>query len=399
MVQVFGPSPRSMQAGQIGQALGLGIGQNLGMKNQQMQQGQLAKALFGDQAEQFANIPLDQQIRLADLFQKQKNQAELSNVISSMNDDSSHQSPIEKQQMDSSTQQYSQEPVRSQENMSKGSSLSDQEIAAITLKNPQLGKVLQEQKQLKANQQLSQTKEETRKFESDRDYHTKVSRPVIEAANERLKTSNMQKGVRSQLRSDIASGQTSGMYPFIIEKLGLESFRNPESARFNNAIKNLFVGSLNEIPGARPNQFIEKFLSSAQPLIGRSPEANLSVMDLSDFMEDIKDEQAKQEIEIGKEDRKKYGYIKEDITERAQERMGDFVNRRQEKMAQDIRQRSEEKMSDTDLLNEIVGKNIIPGTYVTPRMMGLLYVKNKKDLNKAVKEAESLGMRFPEYDE
>lgn len=238
---------------------------------------------------------------------------------------------------------------------------------------------------------------EQKRFEADREFHTKVSRPVIDAANETLKNNSIKKGLTSQLRRDIESGNTSGIYPYIVDKLGLESFRNPESARFTNEVKNLFVESINDIPGARPNMFMERLLSTAQPLIGRTPEANLSVLDVGDFIDDIKAEQSRQELQIAKEDREKFGYAKEDISERARDRMGDYANKKQEQMAIKIRNRQESGMENADILNEIIGKTITPGTYVTPRSMRLLFIKNDKDINKAIKEAESLGMVFPEY--
>lgn len=242
------------------------------------------------------------------------------------------------------------------------------------------------------------TKEkELNTFQKDREYHSKYSKPVLDAAAERLKLSDTNKAVRQQLRMDIASGNTSGFFPYMVDKLGLESFRNPESARFSNEVKNIFIGSLNDIPGARPNQFLERLLSTAQPQIGRSTEANLSVMDIADFIEDVRDEQAKKELEIGKEDRKELGYAKEDVTERARERMGDYVNKRQEQMAMQIRKRHEDELEDIDLINELVSGNIIPGTYITPRTIKILYLKNNKDMDKAVKEAEKLGLKFPEY--
>lgn len=71
MVQIVAPGPAGMQAEKIGQALGMGIGQNIGMKNQQQQQGQLAKALFGDQAQQFANLPMQEQLKYAQHMQNQ----------------------------------------------------------------------------------------------------------------------------------------------------------------------------------------------------------------------------------------------------------------------------------------------------------------------------------------
>jgi hypothetical protein len=237
------------------------------------------------------------------------------------------------------------------------------------------------------------------KYTDDRDYNAKISRPIIQEAQDSLKTSQVQKGLEKQLRTDIASGNTSGLFPFMVEKLGLESWRNPESARFTNEVKNLFLGSLQEIPGARPNQFIERVLSTAQPMIGRSPEANLSVLDVADFVRDVNDEHSKLVLKNAKQDREKYGYAKDDISERAWDDMGDYVNRRQEKMAIDIRERHEKDKSTSDLISEVLKGEVPPGTPLTPKMMKIFYIKNNKDIKKAVAEAKKSNFVLPEYSE
>jgi len=231
----------------------------------------------------------------------------------------------------------------------------------------------------------------------DRDYHTKVSRPIIEEAQQTLKNSSIEKGIEEQLRRDISSGNTSGLFPFMVDKLGMEAWRNPESARLTNEVKNLFIGALKEIPGAKPNQFIERFLSTAQPMIGRSPEANLSVLDVADFVRDVRVEHAKFVLEMAREDRKKFDYAKEDISERAWNKMGDFVNRRQEKMAIDIRERHEKDLSTADLMSEVLNGTVPPNTPLTPKMMKIFYIKNNKNIDAAIAEAKKSNFVLPEY--
>lgn len=245
----------------------------------------------------------------------------------------------------------------------------------------------------------ARTEEERKneRFSDEREYHSKISRPIIESAQKTLQESSIEKGIEQQLRRDIASGNTSGLFPFMIDKLHLDNWRNPESARFSNSVKNLFVGSLNEIPGARPNQFIERFLSTAQPLIGSSPEANLSVLDVSDFVRDVKDEHARLELDFAKKDRQKLGYAKDDISERAWDAMGDYVNRRQERMALDIRERHEEKMQTADLLSEVLNGKVPPDTPLTPKMMKIFYIKNNKNVDAAIKEAKENNFVLPQY--
>jgi hypothetical protein len=266
----------------------------------------------------------------------------------------------------------------------------DREIA-----EPAKGEAKRREVEQKKN--LAETKLEHEKFVDERDFHTKISRPIIEAAQQRLKSSTIERGLTQQLRRDIGSGNTSGLFNFMVDKMGLEAWRNPESARFTNEVKNRFTGSLKDIPGARPNQFIERFLSTAQPLIGRSPEANLSVLDVDDFVNDVKDEHARNELKLAKEDKEKFGYAKDDISQRAWEAMGDYANRRQEKMAIDVRKRHEEGKEVGDLMLEVLRGEVPPDTPLTPKMARIFFIKNDNNETKAIAEAKKAGFVLPEY--
>lgn len=252
-------------------------------------------------------------------------------------------------------------------------------------------------REVEQKKNLAQDKMTYDKFVDERDYHSKVSRPIVEAAQQRLKSSTIERGLTQQLRRDISSGNTSGLFNFMVDKMGLEAWRNPESARFTNEVKNRFTSSLKDIPGARPNQFIERFLSTAQPLIGRSPEANLSVLDVDDFVNDVKDEHARNELALAKEDREKYGYAKDDISERAWDKMGDYANRRQEKMAIDVRKRHEEGKEVGDLMLEVLRGEVPPDTPLTPKMAQIFMIKNDHNEQKAIAEAKKAGFVLPEY--
>lgn len=272
--------------------------------------------------------------------------------------------------------------------------LSDEDIAEAEIRRHGLGTTLQGLRESGRKAKSGEEKETRRQFEADRAFHSKVSDKVVAEADEALKNEPVEKAITAQLRKDIASGNVSGLFPYMVDKLGLESFRNPESARFTNEVKNKFVESLRDIPGARPNMFIERFLSGAQPQIGRSQEANMSVLDLDAFIKDMKYERAKKIREVAKEDRKELGYVKNDVVERADDKMGNFANQRQEEMAYDIRKRHEDAMEDQDLLSEIIGGNVDQAP-VTLRSMRLLMIKNNYDAEKAVEEAKKLGMVFP----
>ena len=69
-IQIFDPTPRPSQAGMLGQALGVGLGKLSERKQREQQQSQLARALFGEEAEQYGGLPAEQQLRTAQLQQQ-----------------------------------------------------------------------------------------------------------------------------------------------------------------------------------------------------------------------------------------------------------------------------------------------------------------------------------------
>lgn len=72
MVQVFDLTPTQSTASMIGNALGTGLGVRFQRGEMQNQQSQLSKALFGDEAEKYANIPMQGQLKIAELRQKEQ---------------------------------------------------------------------------------------------------------------------------------------------------------------------------------------------------------------------------------------------------------------------------------------------------------------------------------------
>lgn len=279
----------------------------------------------------------------------------------------------------------------------KFSNISDEDILEATSIDPILGKALRDAKNSEVSSIEGKEKEKRRKFESDREFHSKRSDPIINSAEQVVKNAPITKGLIQQQRRDIASGNTSGIIPFLVDKLGLEAYRDPESARFKTANKQRFVESIHELggAGARPNQFIEQQLTQAQATLGRSEEANESVLDLEEFVQDLKLQRAELELQLAEQDNEKFGYVKSDIGQRADKLIKDFTERRQDEMAYTIRQRHEQNLSDQDLIKEIVENKIGPDTPLTMRVARILMIKNNDDEKKATAEAKKLGFKIP----
>ena len=234
-------------------------------------------------------------------------------------------------------------------------------------------------------------------FKGEREFHTKRAYPVVQEAEAIIQAHPIKKGLLDQQRRDIATGNVEGFPQFMSDKLGLEIYRNPEASRFKNISKNRFIESLSELggAGARPNQFIEQQLTQAQPAIGRSALANQTVLDLEEFIEDMKLQRAKYVEQLAADDFEKYGYERGDLNARANKLMESYADKRQDEMAYDIRRRTEEEMDNETLTREIVGKNVPKDTPLTVRVARILMIKNNDDERKAFEEAKRLGFKIP----
>jgi len=314
---------------------------------------------------------------------KEKNLKEISDLLR-QSKKPSEKSPIAKID-DEVEEMESEEPIDFEE-------IPDETIAEITIKDPVIGKALLEGKKSK----LKEKERNQTNFQKERERHEKVSDPILADAGKILENAPARKGLMRQWRQDVESGNTSGFGQFMVDKSGLEFWRTPESARSLAAGKHYFMDTIHSLgSGIRLNQFLEKNLYAALPQIGRDKEAQLSVLDMQEFLDDLKEEKAKIKIRLGEEDVEKEGYAKRDIDQRAQQELEEYANERQQKLAFDIRKTHEDLRSDKDLINEISSGKIPKGAPITPRMIAILKLISNDDTDKAIKKAIELGFELP----
>lgn len=278
-----------------------------------------------------------------------------------------------------------------------------EEIAKAALVNSSIANTWQRQneewernRRHEEEKDITKQSEKNKRFESDRDFHSKTSGPLLEHARNVVSKYPLKKGLVNQQRLDISSGKVEGIGPFLVERTGLEALRSPEEARFKAAAKQRFLDTIETLGGgARMNQFLEQQVAGGQAAIGRPQEANLTTLDLEEFRDDLQYQRAKYEIDLAKEDQDKYGYVKNDVADRANDKMADYAKKRQEEMATTIRTRHENNMSNDQILDEIVGKKVASDTPLTKRTAALLMIKNGDDEHKAFAEAKRLGFRIP----
>ena len=277
--------------------------------------------------------------------------------------------------------------------------LSNEDILQATAMNSNLGKVLQQQKDLavkeeQANKEFEFKKSEAAqtKFQKEREYNTQFTKPVIDSANAVLAAAPGKKAVVNQWKRDIASGNTSGFLQQMVDKTGLEFWRTPEAARFKNAAKEYFVEGLHSLSsGTRPNMFIEQQLAGALPTIGRNVESGLTVIAMQELLDDLKEKKSQFVLDLAKEDFDKYGYEKKDLESRAQKMLEPYAEQKQKEVAYNIRKIHEDQLDDTGLANEIYMTGIPPQTPLTRRAMQILMIKNNDDVDAAMRDALKFG--------
>ena len=180
-IQIFDPTPRPSQAGMLGQALGVGLGKLSERKQREQQQSQLARTLFGEEAEQYGGLPAEQQLQIAQMQQQQQQEAQKQMAQQQKSDFIA--SLLDPTQTD---QGVPGEPGAQPLQPSAGDGLpqapterrkfSQRDLIAINQADPQLAKLIQaEQEQQEKHQQKleSETRKETLPFKQK----------VIEEAN------------------------------------------------------------------------------------------------------------------------------------------------------------------------------------------------------------------------
>jgi hypothetical protein len=305
MVQVFSPSPRAMQAGQIGQSIGQGIGLYGQRQQMQQQQGQLAQALFGDQAQQFASLPMQEQLRVADFLQNQQKfsqtnqqnqqslaaQQNLAKQLFPENAENFGQLPPQqqialaklfKQQKDSDLKEkvigslFGGQPQgedQQQAQPKESELLSDAQIAAIATVDPNLAKIFQMQKdtalkEARANRKEAEKKEEAKKpiETAQRSFNSMAK--LLKKGNLGLGSGILSSAIGGDRAKDVAqfTSATGGLEALLVDMVSRGTLSN---ARFKYITETLLPK-----PGDRDKEIEGKMIALADLLGLDSTELN-----------------------------------------------------------------------------------------------------------------------------
>lgn len=199
-----------------------------------------------------------------------------------------------------------------------------------------------------------------------------------------------QKKSAVNLMKDAVANRNLGFFSpdNLAEMTGIEGLRSSEGAIFKTAGKEYFLGNIARA-GARPNQWIEQQISDMMAKIGRSPEANFSVLRALENELDLDEARVRLTAEIS--DR---------LTgegDLSQGKLGNLLNK---ELTQYAEKKQDILFNDLRAIKAIAEKNpqkfrkVEKGTPVSDYMAQALLQQFNNDPAKAAEEAKKLGYEF-----
>ncbi len=180
-------------------------------------------------------------------------------------------------------------------------------------------------------------KEEARKEEKKGDRHSRISEKVMIEADKTAADLLVRESAADSMKYAIENRDLSYFSrDNLADVTGIEAFRSPEGAVFKFAAKEYFLGSLRKA-GARPNRWIEEHISKMFPLIGRSKEANLTVLAAMDASNDVERRRVELVREIAEASEEKYGYVHSNLAAEVMKKLKPYATQRQNQLEAEMK--------------------------------------------------------------
>lgn len=258
--------------------------------------------------------------------------------------------------------------------------LTPEKIFAISQEDPQLANTLS-----KLYETQEKKFEKQRAFESERStkYLNKVSDLATNLPDRRIAIDSAKAAIKSGQMTPFGGD-------FVADILNLPQLRTASGAELATAAKTNLIGSLSQITGGRPNQFIEQQINNAFAKAGQSKEANLNQLEIIEAKLDIDEKLANFTDELADQYMEKLGYVPESIDRDVRKLIKPYTDQRMKELAYDLRENVEKDMG-IDQLRKM--NKVAPGTPLTLRKAKILVDKYG---DKAEEMAINLGYEIPE---
>ena len=184
------------------------------------------------------------------------------------------------------------------------------------------------------------------------------------------------------------------MKNFMADTFNMPMLKTAPAAVFGGAMKDAYINTLQAVPGARLNQYLEKQIQSAMAKIGQSDEANLSALEIGQFKLDVEEMQNKILDELESEYEAKGQPFSGKASKELYKRLVPYVEERQAQLSYKLKDLQEQEIGDEQLRKNLL-KDVPSGTFLTKRMAQFFLEKADGDEEKALKAAIRLGYKIP----
>jgi hypothetical protein len=234
-----------------------------------------------------------------------------------------------------------------------------------------------------------------KKFESERTYQSKRAIPFLTKLDaERVSLDDKDQALSlmtNAIDEQDVSFFSKDNFAGFLGRFG-EGLRTAKGAQLITAQKEFLLGNIARA-GARPNMYIEQQISNMLPKIGRSREANQTVV--ASFTAEQELARKKQEIadDLIEKYENELGYVPGNIASQVDKAVKPFAVEIQNKLSYNLRNIQENEMGEK-VLKRSLNKKVPKGTPLTLQTAKLFMEKEgSKDL--AMKRAQELGYTIP----
>lgn len=257
--------------------------------------------------------------------------------------------------------------------------LSDQQIQALEIARPGLGRTTADLQNKRYQKQL-----EERKFHSEK---IKKYEEGIEELRERLP---YKESAIRMINDAVLSGPQGLSLDYIAQVSGYEPLMSLKGAQLQAGVKEFLLSNIGRA-GTRPNQWLEQQISGMLPKIGRSKEANLAVSEALKAETEMEKRKLQIYDDLSEKYEKELGYVPKNISRSVDQVLKPMWDLANEKLSYRIKELQESE--DPDSLKQF--KKVAPGTPLTLQKAKAFLDKYKGDEEKAEKAAKALGYSIP----
>lgn len=199
-----------------------------------------------------------------------------------------------------------------------------------------------------------------------------------------------QKRTAVNLMKDAVANRNLGFFSpdNLAELTGIEGLRSQEGAIFKTAGKEYFLGNIARA-GARPNQWIEQQIADMMAKIGRSPEANFSVLRALENELDLDEARVRITQEVSDRLREQGDYGQGKLGSTVNKELSQYAEAKQLVLFNDLRAIKAIAENQPQKF-----RRVEKGTQVSDFMAQALLKQFNNDPKKAAEEATKLGYQF-----